>query len=114
MSYVSLVHKETNRVLQISKEKFEVHGDLSWVQGPDFLEYGSDAPDYYYHQQSHSIRKKEKTKEDSYEVSRRFEYESLSNQLDMLWHDIDNDLIPGKDSTWYNHIKSVKDKYPKP
>ena len=40
-------------------------------------------------------------------------YESLSNQLDMLYHD----LVAGKldeTGTWAKHIKAVKDANPKP
>jgi hypothetical protein len=32
----------------------------------------------------------------------------------MLWHDMDNGTIPGKDGIWYNAIKEIKDKFPKP
>jgi len=40
-------------------------------------------------------------------------YLPIGRQLDMLWHDIDKGLIQGKGSTWYKHIKMVKEKYPK-
>jgi hypothetical protein len=40
-------------------------------------------------------------------------YLPIGRQLDMLWHDIDDGSIKGKDSTWYKHIKMVKEKYPK-
>lgn len=36
-------------------------------------------------------------------------------QLEMLWDDMDQGKIPGKDSSeWYRVIKEVKEKYPKP
>lgn len=41
-------------------------------------------------------------------------YPSLSDQLDMLWHMMDDETIPGKGSDWYNTIKAVKDQFPKP
>ena len=48
-----------------------------------------------------------------YKKQRILEYPSLQEQLDMLWHMMDDDIIPGKDSQWYNTILSVKQKYPK-
>ena len=50
---------------------------------------------------------------DSYKSKRRDAYDTLSNQLDMLYHD----LVAGKldaTGTWAKHIKSVKDANPKP
>ena len=38
-----------------------------------------------------------------------------ADQLDMLWHDIDEGRIPGKEtSLWYAHVKDVKEQHPKP
>ena len=50
---------------------------------------------------------------DSYKSKRRDAYDTLANQLDMLYHD----LVAGKldaTGTWAKHIKSVKDANPKP
>ena len=50
---------------------------------------------------------------DSYRSKRRESYDSLANQLDMLYHDI----VAGKldtTGTWATHIKAVKDANPKP
>lgn len=48
----------------------------------------------------------------SYSGSRRREYPSIGNQLDMLWHSMDSSEIP-KAEPFYSEIKAVKDKYPK-
>lgn len=52
-----------------------------------------------------------------HDTARRKEHQQtkLEEQLDMLWHDIDNGLLgeQAKTGTWYTHIKAVKDKYPK-
>ncbi len=42
-------------------------------------------------------------------------YETLGNQLDKLYHDIDNGKLgdDAKTSTFYLGRKAVKDKYPK-
>ena len=50
---------------------------------------------------------------DSYRSKRRKSYDSLANQLDMLYKDI----VAGKldtTGTWATHIKAVKDANPKP
>ena len=50
---------------------------------------------------------------DSYKSKRRGSYDSLANQLDMLYKDI----VAGKldtTGTWATHIKTVKDANPKP
>ena len=49
----------------------------------------------------------------SYKSKRRDAYDTLANQLDMLYQD----LVAGKldaTGTWAKHIKSVKDANPKP
>ncbi len=40
-------------------------------------------------------------------------YKSLPDQLDQLWHDIDEGKLD-KTGSWYTAIKAVKDKYTKP
>lgn len=50
-----------------------------------------------------------------YQKLRFQEFPEGWEQLDMLWHDMDQDRIPGKEtSIWYRTIKDIKDKYPKP
>ena len=48
-----------------------------------------------------------------YQRSRVPVYPSVTDQLDMLWHMMDDETIPGKGSAWYNAIKDVKDQFPK-
>lgn len=46
---------------------------------------------------------------------RKNEYPEIGEQLDMLYHAIDNDSdLKGKFLNFYNTIKSIKEKYPKP
>lgn len=49
-----------------------------------------------------------------YEVrmARKYSYPSAEEQLDMLWHMMDTDVISGKGSIWYETIKQVKNEYP--
>ncbi len=50
-----------------------------------------------------------------YQQLRFNEYPEGYEQLDLLWNDLDQGRIPGKEtSEWYRIIKEVKDKYPKP
>tara|TARA_R100000008_G_C3543567_1_gene146235 strand:- start:49 stop:399 length:351 start_codon:yes stop_codon:yes gene_type:complete len=39
---------------------------------------------------------------------RTIEYKSWNEQLDQLWHDIDDGKLD-KNGSWYKHIKAVKD-----
>lgn len=48
-----------------------------------------------------------------YAVNRRIEYPTYGDQFDMLWHAMDDGLIP-KIEPMYSDIKAVKEKYPKP
>jgi len=52
-------------------------------------------------------------KKNEYQRLRQLEYPLIADQLDMLWHMMDDETIPGKNSTWYNTIKEVKDNNPK-
>jgi hypothetical protein len=48
----------------------------------------------------------------AYRGQRRVEYPSIEDQLDMLWHEMDQGNTP-KLASFYNAIKAVKDKHPK-
>lgn len=48
-----------------------------------------------------------------YTVRRQHLYPEVTEQLDMLWHMMDDDIIPGKGSLWYNLIKNIKNSIPK-
>ena len=43
-------------------------------------------------------------------------YPTLGDQLDILWHDINNGVLgeSAKESQWYKDIKEIKDQHPKP
>ena len=48
----------------------------------------------------------------SYDAQRKAEYSPIGDQLDMLWHAIDDGTLD-KTSTFYTSLKATKDKYPK-
>lgn len=52
------------------------------------------------------------TQKASYQELRLRNYPTLGDQLDMLWHSMDNNEIP-KAEPFYSSIKEVKDTYPK-
>lgn len=116
--YQSLVNKNTGRIIEMKKGgtdvRFEVHEGFFWVEGPYELEPKTTEADYFYNFQDRSIDRVQ-YKEPSYDLSRRMEYPQLSDQLDMLFHDMESGLVPGKDtSSWYAAVKSVKENHPKP
>lgn len=47
-----------------------------------------------------------------YKVLRAKEYPSIKDQLDMIWHAIDEDKLD-KTSDFYLRLKAVKDEFPK-
>ena len=49
-----------------------------------------------------------------YRMKRKSNYPEITEQLDMLWHMMDDETLPGKGSDWYNTILDIKTKYPKP
>jgi hypothetical protein len=52
-----------------------------------------------------------------YKYNRIKEYpQNIIEQLDMIWHDIDDGKFGenGKTGNWYLTIKAIKTKYPKP
>ena len=116
--YQSLIDKKTGSVLQLvegdTSARFEVHENFSWVDGPYTKEEGTDAADYWYYENDREVRRLQ-IKEPSYDLSRRLAYDSVENQLDMLYHDMKNGLVPGKEtSTWFAHVNSIKEQHPKP
>ena len=47
-----------------------------------------------------------------YSERRRAEYPQITDQLDALWHAMDQGTLP-KVEPFYSQIKTVKDRYPK-
>ena len=49
-------------------------------------------------------------------ITRRNSFEKIEEQLDMLYHDINNGFFgeQAKQSTWFQHVSAVKQQNPKP
>lgn len=58
-------------------------------------------------------RANEIAQKQEYKNLRKQKYPQLSEQLDMLWHSIEQGSL-NKDSEFYKAIKAVKDEFPKP
>jgi hypothetical protein len=50
----------------------------------------------------------------NYAAYRKAEYPDIPSQLDKLYDDMDDGIIPGKLGSWFLEIKAIKEKYPKP
>jgi hypothetical protein len=53
-------------------------------------------------------------REKNYFDDRRYAYPAIGDQLDMLWHTIDQGLPLDKTSSFFTTISAVKAKHPKP
>ena len=51
--------------------------------------------------------------EDVVHYKRRLDFKSIGEQLDCIWHDINEGKLD-KNGKFYKAIKEVKDKHPKP
>jgi hypothetical protein len=49
-----------------------------------------------------------------YQRDRQQIYPTLGNQLDMLWHELNQSGSLSTNGEWFNSIKEVKDNNPKP
>ena len=110
----ALVNKRNGAVWQFSAEPFDVHESQSWIDVPDdVFDETVDPADWRYNSESDMVEKKT-YEEPPYDALRRFRFPDYGEQLDMLWHDMDEGRIAGKDtSEWYKAIKEVKDHYRK-
>jgi len=52
-------------------------------------------------------------KKQKYSRDRVAEYPDMAEQLDKLWHQINDGYAIDQSSPWFQQIKSIKEKYPK-
>ena len=116
----ALVHIEAGQVHQLVADDatFEVHSDYAWKNFDESaLSYKADAdapPSFTYDKETDTISRVSIPTQ-SYETLRRWAYNPIEEQLDQLWHDIDDGKLgeAAKTGVWYNGVKSTKDAYPK-
>lgn len=87
--------------------------DISLFPGYQFVGQYDTKPDFIENKKYVNGQWVWRLSEPEYSVKRKKEYPSLGEQLDMLWHAMDTGQIP-KAQQFFNSIKQVKDKYPKP
>ena len=78
-------------------------GNKDWREYQAWLKEGNK-PDPEFTKEELAAKKAVKYKED-----RRQSYASVNDQLDMQYHDKTKGT-----ATWIDHVRSVKEKYPKP
>jgi hypothetical protein len=105
---------EPGRICEIVQpgNEFEVHTDFSWVSVPD-----DTTPNDRYNPDG-TISKYDPLSipgfaEHAYMVARGIAYQSIGNQLDMLYREIKANGTISTDGEWFNHIVSVKQAIPK-
>ena len=102
MKWALIIEGEVN---QITEEPFDVVAPWFWAQCSD------DVQEEWLYDATKGFKAPKYIAPDP--VSFR-DYPPTSQQLDMLWHDMDEERIPGKHtSEWYARVKSVKDAHPK-
>ena len=118
LMYQVLVNKHNGTVLQFVKggsdDQFEVHEDFMWVQYLEEIDKGLGEADYEFNRATNELQKivREPT---AYDLARKQEYPDFAEQLDMLYHDMDACIIPGKETyKWFYKVKEVKENNPKP
>ena len=118
LMYQVLVNKNNGTVLQFlnggSDKQFEVHEDFIWIPYSDEIDKGCGESDYEYNRATNQLQKivREPT---PYDLARKQEYPDFAEQLDMLYHDMESGVVPGKEkSEWFAKVKEVKENNPKP
>ena len=116
----ALVHIEAGQVCQLvaDADTFETHSDYEWKDFDEtalsYKEDADEAPEFEYDKETDTISRKTIAPE-PYHLGRKFAYNEIPEQLDQLWHDIDDGKLgeAAKTGVWYNGVKSTKDAYPK-
>lgn len=52
--------------------------------------------------------------EPPYNIKRMQNYARIEDQLDMLWHELNANGTISTTGEWFNSIKNIKEKFPKP
>ena len=90
----------------MNKKYIDSNGDYHWLlQGEpmedwtEVIEDENQLPDLNY--------------QIPYDAQRMNSYPTIGNQLDMLWHELNQSGSLTTNGEWFNQIKSVKDTFPK-
>jgi len=91
-----MIHKH-DAILATYPTVINIRGDVAYDKDENIVEYNEAIVQAYI---------------DANEYKTARKYPSLGDQLDMLWHAIDNGTL-NKTSDFYTAIKAVKDAHPK-
>jgi hypothetical protein len=95
-----------NQIVDIAEKEFDVNESLTWIDCPDDCIAGRwELVD--------GVPREKEIPPLNYEIKRKREYPVIGEQLDLLWHAIDDGTLD-KTSDFYTSLKATKDKYPKP
>lgn len=92
------MHKH-DAILATHSNIITIRGDIAYDEHNNVVEYDESIVQDY-------------IDANSYKSQRTKQYPSFGDQLDMLWHAIDNGTL-NKTSDFYTAIKAVKDAHPK-
>ena len=106
MKYIK--QKSTNKIVYSENP----HSDKAMSNA--VIETGIDESDLEVVEENLSVDEwnKKTFDQESWTIKRRAEYPIIGDQLDMLWHAIDDETLD-KTSDFYTSLKATKDKYPK-
>lgn len=113
----ALIERQTNRVLQVEDQDFDVHeGGMYWVDCPD------DTGTYYLYdpenltfEDPHAHSKDEfGNPVEPFNMQRMRAYPPSGEQLDMLFKELRDTGTISKDGAWFKSIQAVKAAIPKP
>jgi hypothetical protein len=101
----ALINK-SNEILDVQFDEltFEVHPDFIWVDCPDEVTVDYLYIDGEFIEKQFSV---------SIETERRVAYKDIGEQLDMIWHELENSGSISNTGEWFTHIKNVKESFPK-
>ena len=106
MALIRYDEDRVHAVVDVGKE-FEVHPDFQWIDCPDDI----DEKVLYDHEDG-SFFMPPPLKTD-YRLARGVGYGSIGDQLDAIWHHLDNGGTLDTTSEWYQNIQEIKSAIPK-
>lgn len=101
----ALINKN-NEIVDIKLDMlvFDVHPDFTWVDCPDYVTVDYNYDDGKFTPKVFLI---------DFNTERSFAYKPVGEQLDMLWHELNNTGTISVDGEWFSHVKEVKESLPK-
>lgn len=103
------IYKQPSGMADVTQHELR----LQDFPGYEFIGTSETKPDFSYKKFDKDNNLVEDRVDPEYVDKRRAGYPTIAEQMDMFWHAMDEGVIP-KVQPFYNQIKAVKEKYPKP